>query len=175
MIERVLFSKDECQFLKNLTIDGNSTQSKVILPITNEIVENTCRTSTEFIIEIDDFLSEFLLKKIKVLGIKTLPPEFSILRYEKNQEFKIHTDSGINYPEIYKTLVIQLSEDSDYVGGELCIYTNKDKIVASKEIGNVIIFNSSLKHCANKIEDGVRYCLVVFTKKTNFNVVNTFI
>jgi predicted 2-oxoglutarate/Fe(II)-dependent dioxygenase YbiX len=175
MIEHVLFSKEECQFLKTLVVDDEFSQSRVISPTTNEVVQNAYRTSSEFMLEINKDLGMFLLEKIKKLGAKTLPTELSILRYEKNQEFKIHTDSNENYPDVFKTIVIQLSEETDYVGGELCVYLNEDKTIASKKIGNVIMFNSSLKHCANKIENGVRYCLVLFMKKSNFEVVNTLI
>lgn len=175
MIERVLFSKEECQFLKTLIINDEFTQSKVINQSSNKVVQNTYRTSSEFMLKINEDLCTFLLKKIKTLGAKTLPAELTILRYEKNQEFKIHTDSDENYPDIFKTIIIQLSDETDYVGGELCVYLNENKIIASKKIGNVIMFNSSLKHCANKIENGVRYCLVLFMKKSNFGVVNTLI
>lgn len=175
MTEQVLFSKEECEFLKTLILDDEFVQSKVINPISNEVVQNEYRTSSEFVLKINEDLNKFLLEKIKKLGAKTLPTELSILRYEKTQEFKIHTDSNENYPDIFKTIVIQLSEETDYVGGELCVYLNEDKTISSKKIGNVIIFNSSLSHCANKIVDGVRYCLVLFMTKNNFNVINTLI
>lgn len=175
MIENILFSKDECLFLKNLGIDDEFKQSKVVSSDTNEVFQNVYRTSSECTLKIDEFLHEFLLKKIKILGIKTLPNNFSILRYEKNQEFKIHTDSNINNSEIFKTIVVQLSDENDYIGGELCVFLNKNKVIASKKIGNVIMFNSSFEHCANKIEEGVRYCLVLFMKKSDFDMVNALI
>jgi len=104
MVENILFSKDECEFLKKLGTDNVFKQSKVISSKTNEVLQNVYRTSTESILKINEDLDKFLLKKLKTLGIKTLPTEFTMLRYEKNQEFKIHTDSNVNNPEIYKTL-----------------------------------------------------------------------
>jgi predicted 2-oxoglutarate/Fe(II)-dependent dioxygenase YbiX len=175
MTENILFSKDECQFLRKLVKDNDFKQSKVISSNTNKVLQNVYRTSTECILKIDEDLRVFLLKKLNPLGVKTLPDEFSVLRYEKNQEFKIHTDSDINRPEIYKTIIIQLSDDDEYTGGELCVFLNKNKFVASKKIGNVIIFNSSLEHCANKIEKGTRHSMVLFLQKCDFDVSNNLI
>jgi predicted 2-oxoglutarate/Fe(II)-dependent dioxygenase YbiX len=175
MIEKVLFSKDECEFLKKIGTDNVFKQSKVISSKTNEVLQNVYRTSTESIIKINKDLENFLLKKLKTLGIKTLPTEFTILRYEKSQEFKIHTDSDINHPKNYKTIVVQLSDTDEYVGGELCVYLNENKVIASKKIGNTIIFNSSLEHCANKIEKGIRYSMVLFLQRGNFGVINSLI
>jgi predicted 2-oxoglutarate/Fe(II)-dependent dioxygenase YbiX len=92
------------------------------------------------------------------------------LKYDKNQEFKRHNDTGIDYPNRFKTLIIQLSNETDYDGGELCIFHNGKTIISSKEIGNVIIFDSSIDHCANKIEDGIRYSMVFWLSIDNFGL-----
>ena len=90
--------------------------------------------------------------------------------FDKNQEFKRHNDAGAEYPNRYKTLIIQLSDSSEYKGGELCIYEKDNELIASKDIGNVIMFDSSIDHCANKIEDGIRYSMVFWLSIYNFGL-----
>jgi predicted 2-oxoglutarate/Fe(II)-dependent dioxygenase YbiX len=169
IIQKKLFTEDECNYFKSLSKDTLFERSAVIAE--NGIAEvSNYRTSTQVKIQMDSNLSTMILEKVKEFGIKTLPEYFIILKYDKNQEFKRHNDTGIDYPNRFKTLIIQLSNETDYDGGELCIFHNGKTIISSKEIGNVIIFDSSIDHCANKIEDGIRYSMVFWLSIDNFGL-----
>ena len=159
IIQKKLFNKDDCDYFKSLSDDKSFKRSKVTGYNNIDIISKH-RTSSELTIELNDDLSNILLPKFKEFGIKSLPDCFIILKYDLNQEFKKHTDSGVEYPNRYKTLIIQLSNETDYDGGELCIFQNEETIISSKEIGNTIMFDSSLEHCANKIKEGTRYSMV---------------
>jgi predicted 2-oxoglutarate/Fe(II)-dependent dioxygenase YbiX len=76
----------------------------------------------------------------------------------------------VEYPNRYKTMIIQLSDESEYEGGELCIFEKDKVLIVSKDIGNVIMFDSSIEHCANKIKEGTRYSMVFWLSIDNFGL-----
>jgi PKHD-type hydroxylase len=127
------------------------------------------------VVEMDTNLFNLIFEKVKEFGIKTLPNQFIILRYNKNQEFKRHNDVGLDYPDRYKTLIVQLSNETDYEGGELCIFHNDEIITSSKEVGNVIMFDSSIDHLANKVKTGTRYSMVFWLSIDNFGLTKSLI
>ncbi len=170
-IQKKIFNKDECDYFKSLSADKSFNRSELAKYSKLHIISQH-RTSSELTIELTHDLSNMMLEKLKEFEIKSLPNFFIILKYDKNQEFKRHTDSGIEYPNRYKTLIIQLSNEIDYDGGELCIFQNGETIISSKEIGNAIMFDSSLEHCANKIKEGIRYSMVFWLSIDNFGLKN---
>ena len=174
IIQKKLFNKDECDYFKSLSDDKSFKRSKVTGYNNFDIISEH-RTSSELMIDLNYDLSNMMLEKFKEFEIKTLPNYFIILKYDKNQEFKRHTDSGSEYPNRYKTLIIQLSNETDYDGGEFCIFHNGETTVSSKEIGNVIMFDSSIEHSVNKINDGIRYSIVFWLSIDNFALRKTLI
>jgi PKHD-type hydroxylase len=173
-IEKKLFTQDECEYFKSLSNDKLFERSGIIGG-NNTIVVSEYRTSTQVVIQINSDLSDIILEKVKDFGIKTLPEYFIILKYDKTQEYKRHNDSALDYPNRYKTLIIQLSNETDYEGGELCIFHNDEIITSSKEVGNVIMFDSSIDHLANKITTGTRYSLVFWLSIDNFGLTKSLI
>jgi predicted 2-oxoglutarate/Fe(II)-dependent dioxygenase YbiX len=174
IIQKKLFTKNECEYFKSLSNNKVFDRSR-ITEYTSSNVISEYRTSQEVSILLDIDLSNMILEKIKEFGIKTLPNYFIILKYDKNQEFKKHNDSGVEYPNRYKTLIIQLSDDIEYKGGELCIFEKDRELIASKDIGNVIMFDSSIEHCANKIQEGIRYSMVFWLSIDNFGLTKSLI
>jgi PKHD-type hydroxylase len=55
---------------------------------------------------------------------------------------------------------LQLSDESEYTGGDLQILGNRKLITMPKEIGSIIIFDSRLTHRVTKVKSGVRKSLV---------------
>ena len=174
IFQKKIFSQDECNYFKSLSEGKSFERSRVT---ENAQFDNMLdyRTSTEVVVKLESDLSNIILEKVKELGIKTLPEYFIILKYNKNQEFKRHNDSGVDYPNRYKTLIIQLSNESDYDGGELCIFHDWRTITSSQEIGNVIMFDSSIDHLANKIKSGTRYSMVFWLSIDNFGITKSLI
>jgi predicted 2-oxoglutarate/Fe(II)-dependent dioxygenase YbiX len=169
IIQKKLFTEDECNYFKSLTNDTLFERSEVI--VGNGVAAvSSYRTSSQVKIEINSDLSTKILEKVKEFGVKTLPEYFIILKYDKTQEYKRHNDTGLYRLDRYKTLIIQLSNENEYEGGELCIFHNDETITTSKEIGNVVIFDSSLDHCANKIKEGIRYSMVFWLTIDNFGI-----
>jgi predicted 2-oxoglutarate/Fe(II)-dependent dioxygenase YbiX len=174
VIQKKLFTQTECEYFKSLSNSKIFDRSKITERINLNIISEY-RTSREVSILLDTDLSNIILKKVKEFDIKTLPNYCIILKYDKNQEFKRHSDSGADYPNRYKTMIIQLSDESDYIGGELCIFEKDRELIASKDIGNVIMFDSSIEHCANKIQKGIRYSMVFWLSIDNFGLTKSLI
>jgi predicted 2-oxoglutarate/Fe(II)-dependent dioxygenase YbiX len=167
--QKKIFTEKECDYFKSLSDNKLFTRSMVTGDTQFNGVSEL-RTSSEVEIELTPDFSDKILEKLEDFGIKTLPRYCIILKYNKNQEFKRHNDVGSTYPNRYKTLIIQLSNETEYDGGELCIFHNDETIITSREIGNVVIFDSSLDHCANKIKEGIRYSMVFWLTIDNFGI-----
>ena len=166
--QKVLFSKDECNRILN---EHNTfVKSKIVHNSSLYKEDNLIRTSNESTIPLSFELKTLLLNKLSFLGINSLPNYNKVLRYEKGQEFKKHQDTGSDSITIkrYKTLIIQLSDEIEYEGGELIIW-DTNEIIADKHIGNFIMFDSSSYHQAKPILDGIRYVFVMWLEKQNLN------
>ena len=66
-------------------------------------------------------------------------------------------------------MVIQLSDETQYTGGELKVWKKDGTIItASKHIGNTILFNSDLLHEATSITSGTRYIWITWLRFNHF-------
>lgn len=77
--------------------------------------------------------------------------------------YKTHSDDGYQYNLFRKiSLTIQLSDETDYQGGELLFYrfSTKDPLVAPKTKGTLIIFPSYVIHEVTPVTAGLRKSLV---------------
>lgn len=82
---------------------------------------------------------------------------------ETKDYYNWHMDVGPGESATRKlSIVIQLSDPSDYKGCDLVINNNGIEVVAAKEQGAVNMFPSYLHHTVKPIEEGTRYCLVIW-------------
>ncbi len=143
--------KSECDYMVNL-IEG-------LDPI------NTLDTNRK--VDVFSFKDVNTIKflKEKFLKINIINnPSFSINRYLEGYFFDLHIDMGGIYDpycERLKTLIINLSDENDYIGGDLII---KDDVM-SKEKGTAYLFPSNTQHELKEIISGTRYSLVCWLKK----------
>ena len=87
-----------------------------------------------------------------------------ILKYTKGHYFKRHRDrTDKAYTNRQKTLVIQLSDESEYSGADLKVKTH----VCSKALGNAILFDATVIHEVTELTSGVRYCFTAFLEKND--------
>ena len=82
IIQKKLFSQDECDYFKSLS-DNKTFKRSEITEHTNLNIISECRTSLEVDVQIDSDLSNLILEKLKEFGIKSLPDYFIILKYDK--------------------------------------------------------------------------------------------
>jgi Rps23 Pro-64 3,4-dihydroxylase Tpa1-like proline 4-hydroxylase len=92
--------------------------------------------------------------------------EIQYARYETGNFFKKHKDTIYDRREKKRILTcsINLSEETDYEGGELVVYDNNDNEIdkLSKEIGSFIIFPATFYHEAKMVESGTREAIVTW-------------
>lgn len=166
--QEILFSPKECEFILEST-DNDYKKSETELSRKRN-KQSEYRTSSESLNEINESLKILLLNKLSKLDVIDLPTHGHIIRYNHGEYFKIHSDRGAESSDRFKTLIIQLSDDSDYSGGDLIIYDeSKQPIVCNKKIGNTIMFDSQMLHEVTPIIKGTRYVFIAWLRSNDFN------
>jgi len=101
--------------------------------------------------------------KFQISGI-TEPIQFTSYSGNNNEHFGWHLDMDGGFKSRRKlSLVIQLSDQKDYEGGELLIDTgaqNGKPVTSCKTQGSMIFFPSYLLHKVTPVTSGHRYSLV---------------
>lgn len=108
---------------------------------------------------------KFLEKKLGEINIIN-NPTININKYNQGCYFLPHVDNGgFNDPnhERLQTVVINLSDNNTYVGGNLYI---DNKLIELTQ-GSAVIFNSHTVHEVKEITRGFRYSLVLWLKESH--------
>lgn len=116
------------------------------------------------------FIDNAFLKLIIENMVKDSFPEYTIEEaedlqfavYEKGDFYGLHKDSDEKNKRVL-SVSVQLSEPSEYEGGEL-VFEDGIKHESFKQRGVVIIFPSNLYHQVLPITKGTRYSLVQWFK-----------
>lgn len=153
-MQKVLFNKEEC-----LLIIDNIKNS-----VGTSDLDIESRKYKEWLI-VDNKILNLILEKLKVFGIEKIK-EGRILKYEEGCFFNEHVDTWEKYPHRYKTVIIQLSDETDYGGGELK-FGNQ---ILSKKIGTTTIFEGTILHGMSPITNGVRYVFVIWLERHDFGI-----
>jgi len=152
--QKILFTKEEC----NLILSG------IDKSIGTSELDLDDRKYKEWLIN-DSQILQLILNKITEFGVIKIK-EGRILKYEKGCFFDNHVDTWEKYPHRYKTVVIQLSDESDYDGGIMTF----GGIVFNKKIGSTAIFNGTTIHGMSPIESGIRYAFVIWLERDDFGI-----
>jgi len=98
--------------------------------------------------------------KLFQLDLYGFTEKLQFTEYEgQGAHYDWHPDIGPNMTKRKISIVVQLSDEKDYEGGELLINTG-ELIVPSKKQGSVILFPSFLMHKVEPLRSGSRYSLV---------------
>lgn len=170
MEQEIILTNEECDWI--LQSAGEYHRGGITRD--GEAVEiDEMRTCYEFTFVDNQELYNLLFPKLQKFGIKSLPSNMTVVRYDKGQEFKAHLDRGVGHGDRIKTVSIQLSESSDYKGGDFIVMV-RNKIIKEKrqelvnrDKGSVVIFESDLLHYVTEVLDGTRYALVFWLKAEN--------
>lgn len=178
MIQEQVFTKKECEWILSFTeIENWSDRENTVLEYIpdwgGDAIKVNVPTNRSYCSEIlykkDDNrvskLVDFLLSKLNHLGILNINV-INFIKYETGSFMARHRDTGGGYDTetTLKSVTIQLSDGSDYSGGDLIV----DGITADKSIGNVVIFDSQRFHEITKVESGTRISLVLFLERGSF-------
>jgi PKHD-type hydroxylase len=89
--------------------------------------------------------------------------QYTVYKDSFKGHYTWHMDLGIHYTNRKLSIIVQLSDPSEYEGGELQIWTDKSEpITIEKEKGTVIIFPSYLLHRVKPVTKGTRRSLVTW-------------
>lgn len=106
--------------------------------------------------------------KFKLTDIETL--QYTI--YEEGQYYKKHIDFGnellVGNAQRKLSFSIQLTDPSEYEGGDLCGYVNEVPIVAEKALGSISFFSSFMLHEVTPVTKGKRVSLVGWVNGPRF-------
>ncbi|HAD95852.1 MAG TPA: 2OG-Fe(II) oxygenase [Cryomorphaceae bacterium] len=87
--------------------------------------------------------------------------ELQLTRYEEGHFFDWHMDFGAGEISHRKlSITVQLSDPSEYEGGDLEFMINKEVVKAPRSRGTVIIFPSFVMHRVTPVTKGVRQSIV---------------
>jgi hypothetical protein len=176
--EKIIFTEDECKWILSFSSTKTwSDRDNLVLEYTPDWGGDTIRVNvpktrsycSEIIFNKNDDgiedLFNFLIKKLEFFNINNINT-LNFIKYDMGSFMARHRDTGggYNMDSTLKSVTIQLSDKSDYTGGDLII----DDVSASKELGNVIMFDSQRFHEITKIESGCRISLVLFLERGDF-------
>lgn len=94
---------------------------------------------------------------------------FQFTKYEAPEgHYDRHIDK--TYAQVSRKLsvVIQLTDPSEYEGGDLNLYTGIDPIPMKKGLGNACLFPSYMMHQVTPVTKGTRYSLVAWVTGPQF-------
>jgi predicted 2-oxoglutarate/Fe(II)-dependent dioxygenase YbiX len=167
----VIFSKEDCEYIKSFysyykEIDGMDTHNFNDLEI-----RFRKGSSAKFVIIDNIELKNFLLEKLKPLKVKNIPT-IKIMKYTKGGRLAKHQDfSRYGVDIIYKTLLVQLSDSVDYIGGDLIV----ENTPQSRVIGSITSISPTVEHEVTMLENGERYSLVLFLYESDFDIQKTML
>jgi PKHD-type hydroxylase len=97
--------------------------------------------------------------------------QYTVYKYKKNQEahYTWHMDCGPGNGSPRKlSMVLQLSDPSEYEGGDLELFTSANPIITKKQKGIIHAFPSYVMHRVTPVTKGVRKTLVVWIAGPRF-------
>lgn len=163
-----LFNETEISRILDLWDNEKSKEGKVGI---DGQVELDIRKSKIFFIEPNDN-SNWIYDKLAMACIMTNASKYKfdisgfqtrlqLTRYSEGEFYHWHTDSGKGKLSVRKlSITVQLTDETEYEGGELQFLTSKDILSAPKEKGTAIIFPSYTAHRVQPVTSGTRKSIV---------------
>jgi PKHD-type hydroxylase len=137
-------------------------------------IDKTYRSSQIRWIPYDDS-SKWLYEKCKNLAVKAnktlwnfnitnIKEDLQFTEYNADKEghYDWHVDVGDRVSTRKISMTVQLSDPSEYEGGELEFMVNRSILKAPKMKGTAIFFPSYLQHRITKVTSGTRNSLVIW-------------
>lgn len=97
--------------------------------------------------------------------------QFTTYKAEDQAHYDWHVDTfwkSANLIQRKLSLVLQLSDATDYEGGRLDFEHDKLDSTQFTEMGDIVVFASVLRHRATRVTRGVRHSLVTWCYGPNF-------
>ena len=98
----------------------------------------------------------------------SMPDVIQYAEYSQTDFYKWHIDCGFDSPNRKLSISVQLSDPSEYEGGEIEFMIDENIIKAPREKGTVIIFPSFILHRVTPVTKGTRKSLVAWIEGSTF-------
>jgi len=158
---------------KSLSINRAATEGNVTSAIRNNGVNwfsTNGTTKYNFMYETMTAVVDALNRQFFNYDITHLE-DLQFTEYKKGEYYKSHKDQGYDKGYARKlSIVMQLSNESDYEGGELHLYDDNVHTpkVMSKKRGRIVVFPSHILHEVKPVTKGTRYSLVCWVHGPRF-------
>ena len=161
------FSKEECQTIINIAKDKGLTKgttlndekssgvrdSKIIWLYSCDNLDWAFRRVTDIVLNLNERFFKF--------DLFGMLEGFQFTNYQApGGKYGRHVDSALNIPVRKLSVSIQLTDPSEYKGGELYLYQDDKGEVMKKEQGTLILFPSYTLHEVMPVTKGERNSLV---------------
>lgn len=178
----ILFTEKECDYIQSYWSDAVATDFSLRREKTRDdgskfTVKLRSGNSGQSVRVFDSEFIDFVSQKLKKIGVQKVSFEsLTIIRYDKGDRLAPHIDGShpinpdgntIQGQELYKTLIIQISNPNDYVGGDFCL----KGVPQDRTQGSYCLFQRTIEHEVREVLDGTRYSLVVYLTKEDLGEV----
>lgn len=159
----MVMSPTECRRLIEQA-SKNSFSEGTVFNKKGNTKDKTIRSVTGIAIS-DDSIKQFVFNLFKKMNpmqfeISGLEP-IQLFKYETGDHYGWHTDwSPHNNKKRKLSLTIQLSDSSEYSGGDVQILDGHKTMTIPREIGHATVFPSWAVHRVNPVLSGTRWSLV---------------
>lgn len=94
---------------------------------------------------------------------------FQFTKYEApSGYYGLHVDRVLNSPPRKLSVTIQLNDNDDFDGGELCLYEGREPVQPPMHQGKMVLFPSYTLHEVRPVTRGTRYSLVCWITGRQF-------
>lgn len=155
VIERILFSKEECESIIALTKINQQNWNSQDRKFTSFAIRYELNTKWIF-----DRLSTFF-EENSGYTLTSLKEEIHFHVFSQNNKFDIHNDTRDR-----RLFSVGVLLNDDFEDGDFKLYI-PNEIKLNKKAGNCYLFNSSILHKVTPITNGIRYSLIWFIQNDN--------
>lgn len=182
----VVFTPDECNYITSLwdsksQVGLKDTRQKYRDDGTSFTLKISGKSSLNSVRITDKKELDFIKSKLKNIGVNDIHfGSVSIIRYDKGDSLAPHIDgshpidsdnSNISGQEFYKTLVLQLTDENEYEGGDFCLLG----VPQSRKQGTYSLFLRTVEHEVREVKSGTRYSLVAYLTKKDLGEKQTLL
>ena len=166
--EGIVFTKEDCNNIKNIAdewMEAKLLVKRGLGEVEDVVVQNKrYNKASYFKLKNDSPYYKKLNDAIGNFGYELVVDELDagILKYEKGNFIFLHNDLPIEGEKRFFCIVTQLSDDSEYVGGDFRYLIDNKPYVMNRNIGNSIMFKPEVLHEVTMVENGIRFSLVIW-------------
>lgn len=166
--EGIVFTKEDCDDIKTNASEWKEAKLLVkrgLGEVEDIVIQNKrYNKASYFKLKKDSPHYKKLNGAVNKFGYEFIAEELDagILKYEEGNFIFLHNDLPIEGEKRFFCIVIQLSDDNEYVGGNFRYLIDNEPHIMNRSIGNAIMFKPEILHEVTIVESGIRHSLVIW-------------